>query len=128
MEQYLKKRAVTALPHLLFSMTEPLIQERLEDAQIFVVLDKDILCECEPQEKYSLFYSSLITLLAVYFVLNLQYVKQIRIFSNSWKSMFSPLFLSEKILCLNKLKTSFLDRGQIKRPVAKHLEGCRDST
>ena len=42
MEQYLK-RASTALPHLLFSMDEPFVQERLEDAQIFVVVDKDIL-------------------------------------------------------------------------------------
>ena len=68
MEQYLKKTAAAALPHLLFSMDEPLVKERLKDAQIFEVLDKDILCECELQEKYSMFYSSLITLLAVYFV------------------------------------------------------------
>lgn len=91
MEQYLKKRAATALPHLLFSMTEPLVQERLEDAQIFVVLDKDILCECEPQEKYSLFYSSLITLLAVYFVFNLQY-------GETDKNLFK--FLEEHVLSI----------------------------
>ena len=99
MEQFLKKRVPSTLPYLLFSMTEePFTKENLGTAQIFVIVDKDILCECTSQAKQSVFKSSLITLLAVFYAFNLHY-------GDTKKNMYK--FLEEHILGIVPKRKSY---------------------
>ena len=100
MEHFLKNRAPSNLPHLLLSMDEPIETERLGSAQIFVILEKDVLCECQqPQTNHSVITSSLITLLSVYYALNLQY-------GDTEKNMFK--FLEEHVLGLAPKRKSYV--------------------
>ena len=38
--------------------------------QIFVILEQDVLCECSRQANHSIFTSSLVTLMSVYYAFN----------------------------------------------------------
>lgn len=44
-----------------------------DTAQVFVILDQDVLCECMPAVNHSIFTSSVVTLVAVYYSFNLEY-------------------------------------------------------
>ena len=99
MEGFLRTRVLSALPHLLFSMDEPFVCDRVDNAQVFVILEKDVLCECQPQAHHSIFTSSLVTLLAVYFAFNLQY-------GETEKNMYK--FLEEHVLGIVPKRKSYV--------------------
>lgn len=98
------------MPYLLFNMEEePFTRERLGTAQIFVIVDKDVLCECTSQAKQSLFTSSLITLLAVFYAFNLHY-------GDTEKNMYK--FLEEHVLGIVPKRKSYILK-QIENKVFK---------
>ena len=99
MEGFLRTRVPSALPHLLFSMDEPFVRDRVDNTQIFVILEKDVLCECQPLAYHSIFTSSLVTLLAVYFAFNLQY-------GETEKNMYK--FLEEHVLGIVPKRKSYV--------------------
>lgn len=46
----------------------------LDKTQVFLILEKDVLCECrQVSEEISVFASSLVSLIAVYYTFNLEY-------------------------------------------------------
>lgn len=71
----LSAKSVYLVPFLLFNieLEKPFKRERLGTAQIFVIVDKDVLCECKSKAKQSVFTTFLKTLLAVFYAFNLQY-------------------------------------------------------
>lgn len=72
MENFLKDDIPSRAPFLVLHINQA-GSESLETAQIFVVLENDVLCECQPLLGHSILYSSLVTLMAVHFAFNLQY-------------------------------------------------------
>jgi len=69
-----------------------------DEAQVFLILEKDVLCECLPvSDETNVFTSSLVFLLAVYYTFNLQY-------PDTWKYLF--ILLEEHVLDISpKRKT-----------------------
>ena len=48
MEGFLRTRVPSALTHSFLTMDEPLVSERVDNALIFVMVEKDVLCERQP--------------------------------------------------------------------------------
>lgn len=65
---------VTKSPFLLRTTCTTVVDNvTSETHQIFVILDQDVLCECSEAVNHSVFTSSLVTLMAVYYTFNLGY-------------------------------------------------------
>ena len=88
METVLKN--VSKSPFLLRTSCTAAVDNAVSDApQIFVILDQDVLCECSEIVNHSIFTSSLVTLMAVYYTFNLAY-------EDKRKNLFK--FLEEHVL------------------------------
>ena len=89
MEQFLQDDAPSNGPFLLLHKSTD--NDKEEDAQLFIILEKDVLCEClpVPQVNAGIFITSLVTLLAVFFSFNLEY-------ADTQKNLFK--FLAQHVL------------------------------
>ena len=71
----------------------------LDKAQVFLILEKDVLCECLPvSEDISIYASSLVSLIAVYYTFNLEY-------PDCWKYLFK--ILEEHVLDIPPKQKSY---------------------
>lgn len=69
-----------------------------ENAQVFIVLEKDVLCECQPINDYSIFASCIVSLVAVHYAFNLEY-------GESWRTILK--ILEEHVLDIAPKLTSY---------------------
>ena len=112
MESFLSK-VPSNHPYLVFTEGEGY----LDKAQVFLILEKDVLCECLPvSEDISIFASSLVSLIAVY-TFNLEY-------PDCWKYLFK--ILEEHVLDIPPKWKSYALK-QLENRLLKKLNGASSS-
>lgn len=95
MKHFLRSDVPSKFPYLVLAENG---ESSGENTQIFIVLENDVLCECQPIFDYSMFASSLVSYLAVYYAFNLEY-------GDTWKNIFK--FLEEHVLGIAPKRKSY---------------------
>ena len=86
--------------------------------QVFFILEEDVFCDCLPvSEDFSVYASSLVFLIAVYYSFNLEY-------SDCWKYLFK--ILEEHVLDIPPKWKSYALK-QLENILLKNLNGERSS-
>lgn len=114
MEHFLHSDVTSNFPYLVLAENG---ESSGENTQIFIVLEKDVLCECQPLSLITLFASSLVSYLAVYYAFNLEY-------GDNWKNIFK--FLEEHVLGITPKRKSY-QLKQIENKLLRKLKACSNT-
>ncbi|XP_068753115.1 uncharacterized protein [Montipora capricornis] len=114
MEHFLHSDVPSNFPYLVLAENG---ESSGENTQIFIVLEKDVLCECQPILDYSMFASPLVSYLAVYYAFNLEY-------GDNWKNIFK--FLEEHVLGITPKRKSY-QLKQIENKLLRKLKACSNT-